>query len=313
MSLKEDKRVFERQARKNPSVLLSFKGVEGFDVYNCSIPFSWQDREYLYGRVESRNVWATSWVRLFERSGQDEYTVVPESTIYQLEDPFVQFIGEELILGGTHVRKEAGKVKTFYGYFYRGKTPDALTYFTTGPDAMKDIRLVPLQNGRIGVFSRPRGEAVERKYGSGSVIGYTEIQNPNELTADTIEQAPVIEKLFEKGEWGGCNQCYLLKDGRIGVIGHKCYQEVDQDGLLQSVYVNIAFIFDPITHTATKPQIIATRASYPDAPAKIPQLKDCAFTSGIVKRADGKVDLYSGVGDTHQGRVVIENPFLGLF
>lgn len=313
MSLKEDKRIFEQQARKNPSVLLSFKGVEGFDVYNCSIPFNWQGREYLYGRVESRKIWATSWVRLFERSGQDEYTVVPESMIYQMEDPFVQFIGEELILGGTHVRKEAGKVKTFYGYFYRGKAPDALTYFTTGPDAMKDIRLVPLQNGRIGVFSRPRGEAVERKYGSGSVIGYTEIQNLNELTADTIEQAPVIDKLFEKGEWGGCNQCYPLKDGRIGVIGHKCYQETDQDGLLQSVYINIAFIFDPVTHTAAKPQIIATRASYPDAPAKIPQLKDCAFTSGIVKRTDGKVDLYSGVGDTHQGRVVIENPFPGLF
>ena len=130
-----------------------------------------------------------------------------------------------------------------------------------------------------------------------------------DLTADLIENAPAIGNLFGRGEWGGCNQCYLLKDGRIGVIGHKCYAEKDADGVEQAVYLNVAFLFDPETHQATEPQVIATRRSYPDAAAKLPNLKDCAFTSGIVLREDGKVDLYSGVGDTHEGRVTIDNPF----
>ena len=76
--------------------------------------------------------------------------------------------------------------------------------------------------------------------------------------------------------------------------------------------MNVSFIFDPETHQAMEPQILATRGSYPAAAAKKPKLLDCAFTSGIVLRADGKVDLYSGVGDTHEGRVVIDNPFAGL-
>ena len=42
------------------------------------------------------------------------------------------------------------------------------------------------------------------------------------------------------------------------------------------------------------------------AAAKKPKLLDCAFTSGIVLRADGTVDLYSGVGDTHEGRPIRE-------
>ena len=312
MDMREKKAAFEKSGKIAESALLTFKGVDGFDVYNCSIPFEWAGKRYIYGRVEKREEWARSWVRLFEKTGEDEYTAVPGSMIYQLEDPYIQFIGGELILGGTHVVKEAGKIKSYCGYFYRGVDLEDLFYFTTGPDRMKDIRLVPLRDGRIGVFSRPRGEEVERKYGSGSVIGFAIIDSLDGLTAEVIENAPAIGNLFGKGEWGGCNQCYLLKDGRIGVIGHKCYQEKDADGVDQSVYMNVAFIFDPETHEATEPEIIATAGSYPKAPAKKPNLKDCAFTSGIVLREDGKAELYSGVGDTHEGRAVIENPFKGL-
>ena len=41
---------------------------------------------------------------------------------------------------------------------------------------------------------------------------------------------------------------------------------------------------------------------------------DCGTTNikAVVLRSDGKVDLYSGIGDTAEGRVVIDNPFQGL-
>lgn len=310
MDIRQAREIFEKEGKIYESALLTFRGVDGYDVYNCSVPFCMDGKEYIFGRVETREEWATSWVRLFEKTGKDTYSVVPESMIYQLEDPYIQFIGDQLTMGGTHVMKEKGEVKTFFGYFYRGTSLDGMRYFTTGPDKMKDIRLVSLKDGRIGVFSRPRGKKVEEVYGSGSVIGFAIIDSLDDLTADLIENAPAIGNLFGRGEWGGCNQCYLLKDGRIGVIGHKCYKaDADADGVVQAVYMNVSFIFDPETHVATEPQIIATRRSYPDEAAKMPNLKDCAFTSGIVLREDGKVDLYSGVGDTHEGRVTIDNPF----
>ena len=40
-------------------------------------------------------------------------------------------------------------------------------------------------------------------------------------------------------------------------------------------------------------------------------LDDTAFTSGIVMREDGKVDLYSGLSDALEGRCVIDYPFEG--
>lgn len=253
---------FEQTTRITESALLTFHGVDGFDVYNCSIPFQWQGKEYIYGRVERRDEWATSWVRLFEKTGPDDYTAVRGSMIYQLEDPYIQVIGGELIMGGTHVMKQAGNVANYFGYFYRGTDLACLRYFTTGPSRMKDIRLVPLRDGRIGVFSRPRGKEVEEKYGSGSVVGFTVIRDLDELTAEVIENAPVIGNLFEAGEWGGCNQCYLLKDGRIGVIGHKCYTEApDDEGVEQAVYMNVAFIFDPETQDHRHAQVLSAAGS----------------------------------------------------
>ena len=160
MSLMEQREQFEQTKRIYESVKLSFYGVDGLDVYNPSIPFEWKGTRYLFGRVERRAEWARSWVRLFVESGRDQWTLVPDSMIYQLEDPYVSLIGDQLVMGGTHVRYKQSAIDTYYGYFYKGEQIDDLYYFTTGPDRMKDIRLVELLDGRIGVFSRPRSEEV---------------------------------------------------------------------------------------------------------------------------------------------------------
>lgn len=190
MDIRQARAAFDKEGKIYDSALLTFVGVDGYDVYNCSIPFAMNGREYIFGRVETRREWATSWVRLFEKTGKDTYTLVPDSMIYQLEDPYIQFIGDQLTMGGTHVMKESGEVKSFYGYFYRGTELEHMRYFTTGPDKMKDIRLVSLKDGRIGVFSRPRDKKVEETYGSGAVIGFAVIDSLDDLTADVIENAP---------------------------------------------------------------------------------------------------------------------------
>jgi len=306
---------FENNRKIYDSSLLKFHGADGFDVYNCSVPFKCNGKELIFGRVERREDWARSWVRLFSRTGPDDWTLVPGSMIYQLEDPCVSRIGGLFVLGGTHVQYSRGEAAKFYGYFYRGSDIHDLTYFTTGPDNMKDIRLVEIRSGpykgKIGVFSRPRGEEIRSKYGSESVIGFTVINDLNELTADAIENAPAIDGLFDDGQWGGCNQCCSLESGDIGVIGHKSCRGADENGGELLVYMNISFVFNCVDRVAKDLKIIGTRDCYPDAPPKKPELADCAFTSGIVAREDGKVDLYSGVGDAYQGRVTVDNPFAG--
>ncbi|MDF2941828.1 MAG: hypothetical protein K0S01_686 [Herbinix sp.] len=311
MRLVEQRELFKKEKRVYESKKLKFLGVDGFDVYNSSVPFWWNGKKYIYGRVEKREDWARSWVRLFEETDKDEWTLVQGDMIYQLEDPYISIINEDLVLGGTHVRKRQGMIDTYYGYFYKGKDIRDLVYFTTGPDYMKDIRLVELSEKRIGVFTRPRSEEIRALHGSESIIGFTIINDISELNAEIINNAIKIDGLFEKDEWGGCNQCYLLDSGKIGVIGHISYKKTDDDSNGILVYMNISFVYDIEEHMALDLKIIGTRDCYPEGPAKRSDLIDCAFTSGIVMREDGKVDLYSGIGDTEVGRIIIDYPFEG--
>ena len=311
MTIREKKQKFEAQLPKGiyESSTLTFHGVEGYTVYNCSIPFQWNKKTYIYGRVEKFDLWAQSFSCLFEMTAQDTYTRVQESFPLTLEDPYVSIIQGEFVLGGTHVRKQQGEIDSYYGYFYRGRNPDELTYFTTGPNYMKDIRLVELADGTIGIFSRPRSAEIQKQYGSESLIGFTRIHSLDELSNTVIENAKPIPDLFAKGEWGGCNQAYLLQNGTIGIIGHQSYHDTDCSGGDLLVYVNTAFEFNPETFKASSVRIIGTRCCYPTGPAKRSDLTDTTFTSGIVMRSDGKVDLYAGIGDCGEGRICIDYPF----
>lgn len=310
MDTRQMRRHFEESRKILQSSRLTFDGVDGYDVYNCSIPFVWRGRHYIYGRVERRGEWARSTARLFQKVDTDRYQIVPNAMVYPLEDPFIAQIHGELVLGGTHVRKKQGQIDTYYGYFYRGQDPGDLRYFTTGPDCMKDIRLVELADGRIGVFSRPRGDHVMKKYGCESIVGFAIIDSLDQLDADTVENAPKIENLFGEGEWGGCNQCYLLGDGSIGVIAHKSYMD-EQNGIAMKVYTNISFVVHPNHLVAREETMLATARCYPAFEPKMPDLADCAFTSGITPLDSGRVALYSGVGDTGEGKVIIDEPFQG--
>lgn len=313
MTYDDKKKSFEKEGKIYESTKLKFSGV-GYTVYNCSIPFYYKGKTYIYGRVEKFDEWMRSWVMMFMQTGKDEYTLVKDSMIYQLEDPYISIIDNKIIMGGTHVKLKSTKLDTYYGYFYEQKQGNDifdLHYFTSGPDRMKDIRLVQMKN-KIGVFSRPAyTEQIKAKYGSDAVVGFAIINNLYELNDDVIKNAEIIPDMFGEGEWGGANQCYYLDTGLIGIIAHKSYRYVDEDDIMQACYTNVAYIMDPEKRKILDEKIIATRGSYPDGPVKKPNLKDCVFTSGIVMREDGKADLYSGISDCEEGRVVIDYPFEG--
>lgn len=310
--LEQEKHFLAHPPVPSEAVLLTFQGVDGYDVYNASIPFEFSGTRYIFGRVERHGEWAASHIALFEETERDVFQRVPEFEMMPLEDPFVQWIGGELVLGGTKAVKEGGEVKTYFLEFFRGPDPFHLKPFTTGPDYMKDIRLIELPSGRIGFFSRPRSEEIRAKFGSEAVIGYAEVESLDALTPEAIAAAPAIAGLLGKDEWGGVNQCYLLADGRIGLAAHVATAgEVACNGIRFQHYCNAAFVYDPVSGTTTAPRIIATRGLYPPGEPKLPHLADCAFTSGFVFRPDGLVDVYSGVGDSAEGRITLPRAVLG--
>ena len=289
--------------------LLEFYGLpNGTDVYNTSIPFNYNGKHYIYGRVEKRSEWASSVTRLFVQDGKC-WRLLPDAVSYPLEDPCIQVINGEFVLGGTHVIYSGGKVKTYLSYFFRGKAPWDLKFFTCGPQDMKDIRLVQRMNGKIGVFTRPRSEAVLKQYGSEGIIGYTEIDQIEQLTEDISNRANPLDIFFAKEGWGGCNQVYNLEDGSLGVIGHSGHYR-QEDGLKKQIYENISFVFNPKNRTVSNFQRIATRGMFPHGEAKKDTLTECAYASGIVgSQEKNKVYLYSGLSDCSEGRIIIDDPF----
>lgn len=308
MSRQDERRIFEKNRVIYDSAKLKFLGVDGYDVYNCSSMIQENGRNYIFGRVEKREIWADSMVALFEEVGKDTYKLVDDSRTYQMEDPFVARINGEYIMGGTHVKKMKGNVETFYAYFYRGKDLKNLTYFTTGPNRMKDIRLIEKSNGKIGIFSRPRGKQIQEIYGSEAMIGYEEIDRIDDLEACIIEKASYLPDLFRDEEWGGCNQVYQLADGCLGIVGH-ISEKITRESGTELSYMNMAFVMNPETMKCEEVKIIGTRDCYPQGPSKKIHLRDCAFTSGIVYKDGKHVDLYSGLGDCEEGRITIDDPF----
>lgn len=303
-------------AHRNPSsttqqgCLLTFNGVDGYDVYNTSLPFTWQGNTYLFGRVERRERWAQSNTRLFLQTDNSSYTLQAESISYPLEDPFWVRIGDEFVLGGTCVTKVQGVVVNYHVRFYRGKSPFDLEYFTSGPEKMKDIRLLQLPNEQIAVMSRHRGSAITSAHGTLAEMGYTQIDGLDALCPEIIQQAPLIPSVFTPQQWGGANQLILLDDHKIGVIGHHAWQKeepVEGERPL-SIYVATSFILNTQTKRVEDLKLIGKRSMFPFFPPKKPHLNDCIFTSGIVIQ-DGQTLLYSGLGDTTQGYLPIQNPF----
>jgi hypothetical protein len=166
---------------------------------------------------------------------------------------------------------------------------------------MKDIRLVELENGRIGVFTRPM--MVE---GARALIGYTEIGALEELTEENISAAKLLRHQFLPEEWGGANEAHLLPNGIIGVLGHIARME---DNNIRHYYPMV-FAYHSVDHRYTPIKLIATRSMFPEGPAKRPDLVDVIFSGGLVRHKDGTASLYTGVSDAESHVIEIPDPFL---
>ena len=308
ISAKELYSEFQKNKEVKAAAVHTFEGVDDCDVYNPSIPFELNGSTYIAGRVETRDS-ERSKVKFF-RYEQGSWVLCHDMQSFDLQDPFVTWIDEELILGGVRVDwdEETGWAKSWCTDFYKGTSLNDLTYFTSGPDHMKDIRLVQLQDKRIGIFTRPQGSEMLKKYRCIAKIGFTIVNKLSEVTPVNIENAPLLEGHFLSNEWGGCNQIHLLKNGTLGVIGHISYGEGDDDNKILHYY-GMSFVIDPHTRKMSVPKIIISRDCFPDGPAKASRLKDVTFTSGIIRGDNDTALIYSGLSDAQVGSALINDPF----
>src|SRR5690606_5501518 len=203
-------------------VKIPFTGVTDKDIYNITAPFEDNGEYVIAGRVEKRDSEHSQVMFFVNRDGQ--WIQRENSPVFKLQDPFFTKIGDELIFGGVEIFPHPTQEDTlsWRTAFYRGKSINSLEKFFEGPDGMKDLRLVELKDGSIGVFTRPQGE----KGGRGK-IGFTKVNRLEDISVEVINDAPLLDQFLDE-EWGGANEIHLLSNGLLGVLGHRSEEHTSE-------------------------------------------------------------------------------------
>ncbi|MDM5153114.1 DUF1861 family protein [Bacillus sp. DX1.1] len=280
---------------------IEFVGVADKDVYNITAPFEDQGELVIAGRVESRDSEHSQVYFFVEKDGK--WAPREGAPVFELQDPFVTRINDDLVFGGVQIfpHPERQGSLGWRTVFYKGKNISDLKEFAKGPNGMKDLRLVQLQDGSIGVLTRPQGE----KGGRGK-IGFSRIPSLDQFTTDLVNETPLLKGQFIDEEWGGANEPRLLSNGLIGVLGHIAYFDEEEN----RHYYPMAFALDPHTSEITDIQLISMRSNFLPGPAKRPDLEDVVFSGGLIRKGDGTADIYAGIGDAEAQKMTIVDPFI---
>ncbi len=278
-----------------------FNGFEGYDVYNPTAPFDYKGKTLIIGRVEKRES-ENSEAVFFYKQDDDSYSEYTEILRYTLQDPFISIINGIYVFGGTEIFPHPKNNSNLWWRtrFYYGKDLTNMKDLFIGPSGMKDIRLVGLKNGKIGVFSRPQG-----KVGGRGKIGFTIINDLSELSIDIINKAKILDQ-FKRFDWGGANELSILSNGNIGVLGHIARYTRGHT----RHYYPITFSINPDTLKYSKMKIIAQRSNFVPGPSKRKTLSDVLFSGGLIRRQFGKATLYVGVNDVEVQSIIIDDPFI---
>lgn len=281
-------------------VFLEFDGIsEELDVYNPTAPFANEYGISLAARVEPRKRETDSKVMFFIKSGT-AWKLDENAPIFPLQDPFFSRIGNQIIFGGVEVFYKNNKL-SWRTLFYKGDSIYHLEKFFEGPEGMKDIRLTELPNKRIGIFTRPQG-----KIGRRGNIGYADCPSLDKLPYLNLEDAPLLEDLFDDESWKGANEVYVLDASTLGILSHNAY--MDSSGAKH--YSAACFKFDYLKRKVHNLKVIAARSDFPPCAAKkSPELNDVLFPGGMI--IQGKyAELYANLSDTKSGKIRIPNPFI---
>jgi hypothetical protein len=269
------------------------------DVYNITAPFIIKGKTFIAGRLEQRDS-EFSEIAFFEKD-MDVWNYIELPSKLELQDPFVTFIDNKLLLGGVKVEMDLQTNKLVYKtVLYQGDTIFDLKYIFEGPMYMKDIRFSQLKDGKILVLTRPQGEI-----GGRGTIGYFIINSLNDFSIEKVNNATLLSNQFVAEEWGGSNEIHLMEGNKVGVLAH--IAKFDDDG--NRHYYSSAFILDYITGEYSPMKIIAIKKLFDCENYKRVDLKDVVFSGGLIRNEDNTADLYCGVSDCEAHTIKISDPF----
>lgn len=279
---------------------LKFIGVDGYDVYNPTSPFLDNNKKVLAGRVEKRDS-ERSKIMFFEQISDDTWKLIYDLPTFELQDPYYSFVGDKLVLGGTEVFDHPENPDDLWWRAEKlvGNDISDLEHLMYGPNGMKDIRICEIGN-KLLILTRHQGE----KGGRGK-IGFYFADDLADIVVEKIEKAAILNFCIDD-EWVGSNQAMILKNGKIGVLGHIARFDENRG----RHYYSTTFCFDPETEEYTDMKIICMREYLVEGESKRPDLVDVLFSGGIVRNVDGTAELYTGVGDCEVHCVKIKDPFL---
>ncbi|HEV3309014.1 MAG TPA: DUF1861 family protein [Chloroflexota bacterium] len=289
----------EYEARPRPvdGILVTLTGTRGMDGYNPSAPAPDGAHPYAYVRLEYRNDEFSSWSVPFRQESATEWRLDRDLPMLSLQDPFVSMVQGTLVVGGVRVVARTHDFVYFRTVFWRGESLASLSEFAQGPLQMKDTRLIDLDDGRVGLFTRPLGQSAGR-----GKIAYTEITSLDALSGNVMAEAELIDCQPIDDHWWGPNDVYRLGDGTLGVLCHVAkFEGSDRN------YYACAFRFDPASRRVIDgPTIIADRGRFPPAEAKRPDLKNVVFPAHLDRR---RGLLFAGLSDSMIGMLPVPDPF----
>lgn len=292
---------YKNQNSNSKAEKINFIVEDGRDVYNTTATFVNGEDILIAGRVEKRDS-ELSEVHFFIQQG-DKWVRKEGTPILELQDPFVTRIKGKLIVGGVEIYPHP-TIENSLGYrtaFFRGKDVNSLEKFAVGSEMMKDIRLLELEDGRILVFTRPQGEI-----GGRGTIGYIVLDSLDELNAEKISKAKLFNHQFIESQWGGANELHRLSNGLVGVLGH--IAKFDEEG--NRHYYSVTFAFDPANGSTSPMKLIAIRDDFGEAAYKRVDLVDVIFSGGMIRKENGKAELYCGISDAESHKILIDDPFV---
>lgn len=288
---------FRSGPKRERGTIVTLRGRDGLDGYNPSAPIYDGTSTYTLVRLEPRTCGFASWSVPFRHVSLTEWERAADLPMLRLEDPFVTVIHGELVVGGVRIVARLGNDCIWETVFFRGNSLMDLEEFATSPLAMKDVRLVELDCGRVGVFTRPWGNDENSRH-----IGYLELHSLDELNRVALARAPLLPVQPIRGQWWGANAVYSLPDGKLGVLAHMATCRGDDRH-----YYAVAYVFDRLRHQVVEgPEILAERSDFPVYESRAPYLHDVVFPAWLDRK---RGLLYCGLSDAAIGVLPIEDPF----
>lgn len=323
-----DELLERRRKPFGPGWLLDFGTPPEVDVYNSSAPIKYNGGKPIVIVREEEGDEFSSQNRFFSYNSAGKFSRETNlSNLSELslgricQDPAIAYVQGNLVVTQVEVDPaslyNASQDVRFSSAIYAGETLDSLRLITKSrvEDEMKGLRLVELQDGRVGIFTRPRSPGNPARGGLGKIC-FTIVESLDQINSDILADAPHIQGLIsgEENTWRGTNYTFLLPNGDLAVLDHRARFEKSEIKDSRGYYPGF-FTFNPNSRRVDNQQILATIADFHfngQVRAKRSALKNVFHPSALLF-PDGDIRsnyavLWGGAKDSKMAAIWIPNP-----